>query len=61
MREETVKCTSCYMEMSGEDEVMVDIEKRPFCSEECYLAYNDDYDMMSAKDFIATEEDNNYE
>lgn len=54
--EETeVKCTSCDMEMDGEDEVIVDANNRPFCSEDCYYEWNPDYEVMSAKDFIAEE------
>lgn len=56
MTEKLVKCTNCYMELSGDDGVMVDVEGRPFCSEDCYLASNDDYNMMSAEEFIAMEE-----
>lgn len=56
MTEETVKCTSCYMEMSGEDDVVVDSDGRPFCSDDCYLICNEYYNMMSAREFIARKE-----
>lgn len=56
MTEKSVKCANCYMEMSNEDEVMVDADGRPFCSEDCYLASNEYYNMMSAREFIAMKE-----
>lgn len=50
--ETEVKCTSCDMEMDGEDEVIVDANNRPFCSEDCYYEWNPDYEVTTAKDFI---------
>ena len=54
--ETEVKCTSCDMEMDGEDEVIVDANNRPFCSEDCYYEWNPDYEVTTAKDFIAENE-----
>lgn len=56
IEEKEVECTSCDMEMSGEDEVIVDANNRPFCSEDCYYEWNPDYEVTTAKDFIAENE-----
>lgn len=53
VEEKEVECTSCDMEMSGEDEVIVDANNRPFCSEDCYYEWNPDYEVTTAKDFIS--------